>query len=96
MRKGYEYAWSISWMRGSKGSDLILGTFTTKAKALEAIDFWADDGEFTPVDLEEKKPFDNHPCVVNITRWGKAPAMLFVHMLVLDNGAAIARMKYEK
>ena len=74
----------------------MLGTFSSKARALEAIDFWAKDGEYTPLDLREKKPFNGKPCVVNINRWGKHPAMLFVHHVSINNGAALARIKYTK
>jgi len=95
MRNKAKCVWSVEWMRGKKG-DIFLGTFSTKAKALEAIDFWASDGEYTPTDLAEKKPFNNKACVVNITRWGKKPAMIFVHKILLDNGAAMAHIKYEK
>jgi len=95
MRKKSKSVWSIEWMRGKEG-DMILGTFSSKAKALEAIDFWAEDGEIMPIDLGEKLPFDGKPCVVNVARRDKHPAMLFVHAISLNNGAAIARMKYHK
>jgi hypothetical protein len=95
MKKKFRNVWSIEWMRGNKG-DMILGTFSSKARALEAIDFWAEDGELTPIDLGDKKPYSKKPCVVNVNRKGKRPAMLFVHATSLNNGAAIARMKYHK
>jgi hypothetical protein len=95
MRKKSKQVWSIEWMRGDKGN-VNLGTFSTKAKALEAIDFWAKDGEFTPIDLGDKKPFSKKPSIVNINRWGKHPAMFLVHPVNVNNGAAIARIKYEK
>lgn len=95
MRKKFKNVWSVEWMRGKKG-DMFLGTFASKIKALEAIEFWAEDGEYLPLDIDNQKPFNNKCCIVNIKRFGKGQEMIFVHKVSLDNGAPMGRIKYEK
>ena len=97
MKTKFKYAWGVDLWRGKGNKDIVLGTFTSKARALEAIDYWAPDGEYEPLDLATQMPMNGLPCIVNIKRKGKTRhSMLFVHRLVLDNGAAMARIKYEK
>jgi len=96
MRRKYKYAWQVELMRGKGQKDEVLGTYTSKAKALTGIDYWAPDGEYEPMNLKEQLPMDGKPCIVNIRRFNGKMEVLFVHRLVLNTGAGLARIKYEK
>ena len=96
MRRKRNYAWSVDLMKGKGVKDQVLGTFTSKAKALEAIDYWAPDGEYTPVNLKEQLCMNGLPSIVMIRKKNGRTEMLFVHRLCMNNGAALAHIKYNR